>query len=249
MSPPRGRWPRDAVPSDFPVLWHRPPTMALTLYHCPDWCSSVMRLALEELGLRYTLKPMDFDAGDFDAPAFRALNPFGLIPTLETDEGPIFETAAILLWLVDRHGRLGPGVDGPGRAAFLSWLLFVSNTLHPTVLALIHPERLAGDGAAGDVQRSALERLNAQAGRIDAFLVTHKPTWLSTSGPGALGHYLGILLRWAMYLPEDRAMRFDLRPFPALRAVLAAHETTAAALRVASADGLGPTPFTNPDGT
>lgn len=220
--------------------------MALTLYHCPDWCSSVIRLALEELELPHDVKPMDFEAGDFDAPAFRTLNPFGLIPTLETREGPIFETAAILIWLVDRHGRLGPRMDEPGRAAFLSWLLFVSNTLHRTVLALIHPERAAGDAAAGAVQRVALEKLQAQAGVIETFLLAQAPPWLSTKTPGALGHYLGILLRWAMYLPEDRAMRFDLRPFPTLRAVLAAHETSPAALRVAAADSLGPTPFTNP---
>lgn len=220
--------------------------MALTLYHCPDWCSSVIRLALEELGLPHDLVPMDFDAGDFDAPAFRALNPFGLIPTLDTPEGPIFETAAILLWLIDRHGHLGPRVDEPGRAAFLSWLLFVSNTLHPTVLLLIHPERAAGDEAAGAVQRVALEKLVGQASRIEDLLTVQRPTWLSASSPGALGYYLGILLRWAMYLPEDPAMRFDLQPFPALRAVLAAHEVSPAALRVAAADGLGPTPFTHP---
>jgi glutathione S-transferase len=220
--------------------------MALTLYHCPDWCSSVIRLALEELGVAYTVKKMDFEAGDFDAPAFRALNPFGLIPTVETDEGPMFEAAAILLWLVDRHGRIGPRTDEPGRAAFLSWLFFVSNTLHPTVMALIHPERVAGDAAASDVQRAALEKLQSQANRLEALVNGQAPGWLSTKSPGALGYYLGILLRWAMYLPEDEGMRFDLRPYPALRAVLASHEGSAAALRVAAADSLGPTPFTDP---
>jgi hypothetical protein len=41
-------------------------------------------------------------------------------------------------------------------------------------------------------------------------------------------------------------MRFDLGPYPALRGVLASHEGSAAALRVAAADSLGPTPFTDP---
>lgn len=220
--------------------------MALTLYHCPDWCSSVIRLALEELGVAYNVKAMDFDAGDFDAPAFRALNPFGLIPTVETDEGPMFEAAAILLWLVDRHGKIGPRADEPGRAAFLSWLFFVSNTLHPTVMALIHPERVAGDAAAAEVQRAALAKLQTQAERLETLVNTQAPTWFSAKSPGALGYYLGILLRWAMYLPEDERMRFDLRLYPALRGVLASHEGSAAALRVAAADGLGSTPFTDP---
>lgn len=158
----------------------------------------------------------------------------------------MFETAAILLWLIDQHGRLGPGPAHPDRAAFLTWLLFVANTLHVTVMALIHPDRPAGEAAAPEAQRLALERLHAQAAELDRMITDRAPRWLSSAEPGALGYYLGILIRWALYLPEDPAMRFDLGPFPALKAVLAAHEAFPAALRVAEADGLGPTPFTNP---
>ncbi len=35
------------------------------------------------------------------SPAYLALNPNGLIPVLETPHGPVFETAAILLWLAE----------------------------------------------------------------------------------------------------------------------------------------------------
>jgi glutathione S-transferase len=116
--------------------------VTLTLFHCPDWASQIIRLALEEIGLAYAIRPMDWDAGDFEAPDFRAANPLGLIPALDTPDGPIFETSAILLWLNARHGGLGPEAASPENAAFLSWLMFVSNTLHPTVMALIHPDRL-----------------------------------------------------------------------------------------------------------
>jgi glutathione S-transferase len=220
--------------------------VTLVLYHCPDWGSSIIRLALEELDLPYEVHLMDWDAGDFDSPAFRTVNPFGLIPAMTTPEGRMFETAAILLWLIDQHGRLGPGPAHPDRAAFLTWLLFVANTLHVTVMALIHPDRPAGEAAAPEAQRLALERLHAQAAELDRMITDRAPRWLSSAEPGALGYYLGILIRWALSLPEDPAMRFDLGPFPALKAVLAAHEAFPAALRVAEADGLGPTPFTNP---
>ena len=46
--------------------------MTLVLYHCPDWGSSIIRLALEELDLPYEVHLMDWDGGDFDSPAFRA---------------------------------------------------------------------------------------------------------------------------------------------------------------------------------
>lgn len=220
--------------------------MTLTLWHIPDWASQIIRLALEERALPYKVRTMDCDAGDFDAPGFRALNPLGLIPTLETADGPIFETAAILLWLNARHGGLAPAPTDPGHAAFLSWLMFVSNTVHPTVMALIHPDRPAGPEASGETGRLALERLTAQAGHLETLITTHAPLWLTPAQP-ALGHYLGILLRWAIYLPEDSAQRFSLSAFPALTAVLAAHETTPAASRLASADNLGPHPYTAPE--
>jgi glutathione S-transferase len=219
--------------------------MTLTLYHIPDWASTIVRLALEEIGQPYAIRPMDFNAGDFDAPEFRAVNPLGRIPAMTTPDGPIFETAAILLWLNARHGGLAPCPDDPARAAFLSWLLFTANTLHPTVMALIHPERPAGEAAAAEAGRCALEDLTVQAGHLETLLASQAPLWLTPAQP-ALGHYLGILIRWAIYLPEDPALRFDLAPFPALTAMLAAHEATPAAVRVAALDGLGPTPFTNP---
>jgi glutathione S-transferase len=219
--------------------------LTLTLYHCSDWASTIIRLALEEIGQPYAIQPMDFDAGDFDAPAFRAVNPLGLIPAMTTPDGPIFETAAILLWLNARYGGLAPSRDDPAQAAFLSWLLFTSNTLHPTVMAMIHPDRPAGEAAAAAVGRKALEDLTLQAGQLETLIAAQAPRWLTPAQP-ALGHYLGILIRWAIYLPEDPALRFDLAPFPALTAMLAAHEATPAAKRVADLDGLGPTPFTNP---
>lgn len=220
--------------------------MTLTLYHIPDWASSIIRLALEEIGQPYQLVTMDRDAGDFATPAFRAINPLGLIPAMVTPDGPIFETAAILLWLNECYGGLGPRQGEPDRAAFLSWLTFVSNGPHVTSMAMIHPEHAAGEAAADEVLRLAFEKLNQQAAHLETLITTKAPAWLSTHTPGALGYYLGIVLRWAIYMPRDPGLRFSLAPFPALHAVLAAHEATPAARRVAEADGLGPTPFTAP---
>ena len=220
--------------------------MTLTLYHCPDWASQIVRLALEELGLPYQVRAMDWDAGDFDAADFRSVTPLGLIPALDTPDGPMFETAAILIWLNARRGGLGPQPHEPGAAAFLSWLLFVSNSVHPTVMALVHPDRTAGPDAASETGRLALERLTTQAAHLETLIATRAPLWLTPAQP-ALGHYLGILIRWAICLPADPAHRFSLAPFPALTAMLATHETTPAARRLARIDALGPFPYTAPE--
>ena len=104
--------------------------MSYVLHYAPDNASLVIRLALEHIGAPYRCALVDRSQAAQRSDAYMALNPNGLIPTLETDQGPIFETGAILLWLADRHGGLGPAPDSAERADFLKWLFFVSNTVH-----------------------------------------------------------------------------------------------------------------------
>ena len=219
--------------------------MTLTLHHAPDFASTIVRLALEELELPHTLAIADIDGGALSSPEYRQVNPVGLIPALETDDGPIFETAAILLWLVDQTGRLGPGPKDHDRGAFLSWLFFTSNALHQAALAMFYPHRPAGEANTDAARAAAQDQIVARLGLIESLIATQNPRWLSADHPGVLGYYIGILVRWLMVLPPA-PYGIDLDDFPHLKAVLAAHESRPAAQRVAASDGLGPTPFTNP---
>jgi glutathione S-transferase len=219
--------------------------VTLTLHHAPDFASTIVRLALEELELPHTIALADIDGGALASHDYRRINPVGLIPALETDHGPIFETAAILLWLVDQTGRLGPGPKDPDRGAFLSWLFFTSNALHQAALAMFYPHRPAGEANSAAAQEAAQEQIVARLGLIETLIATQAPRWLSAEHPGVLGYYIGVLVRWLILLPPA-PYGIDLDDFPQLKAVLAAHEARPAALRVAEADGLGPTPFTNP---
>ena len=219
--------------------------MSLTLHHAPDFASTIIRFALEELELPHTLALADIEGGTLATPEYRQVNPVGLIPALETDSGPIFETGAILLWLVDQTGRLGPGPKDPDRGAFLSWLFFTSNALHQAALAMFYPHRPAGEANTDAARAAAQEQITARLGLIETLIATQAPRWLSADHPGVLGYYIGILVRWLLLLPPA-PYGIDLADFPSLKAVLAAHEARPAALRVAASDGLGPTPFTNP---
>jgi glutathione S-transferase len=219
--------------------------MTLTLHHAPDFASTIVRLALEELELPHTLAMADIDGGGLASPDYRRVNPVGLIPALETDHGPMFETGAILLWLVDQTGRLGPGPNDPDRPAFLSWLFFTSNALHQAALAMFYPHRPAGEANTDAARAAAHDQIIARLGLIEAMVAAQNPRWLSPDHPGVLGYYIGILVRWLILLPPD-PYGIDLADFPHLQKVLAAHEARPAALRVAEGDGLGPTPFTNP---
>lgn len=219
--------------------------MTLTLHHAPDFSSTIVRFALEELELPHTLAIVDIEGGALTSPEYRQVNPVGLIPALETDHGPMFETAAILLWLVDQTGRLGPGPKDADRGAFLSWLFFTSNALHQAALAMFYPHRPAGEANTDAARAAAQEQIVARLGLIETLIATQAPRWLSADHPGVLGYYIGVLVRWLLLLPPA-PYGIDLADFPALKGVLAAHEARPAALRVAASDGLGPTPFTQP---
>ncbi len=115
--------------------------MTYVLHYAPDNASLIVRLALEHRRIPYRTKLVDRAARGQDAPGYRALNPHGLIPVLETRQGPLFETGAILLWLADTHGGLGPAPHAPDRGDFLKWLFYVSNTLHPALSMMFYPEK------------------------------------------------------------------------------------------------------------
>jgi glutathione S-transferase len=219
--------------------------VTLTLHHAPDFASTIIRLALEELELPHTLAIADIDNGALASPDYRRVNPVGLIPALETDDGPIFETAAILLWLVDKTGRLGPGPNDKDRGAFLSWLFFTSNALHQAALAMFYPHRPAGEANTDAARAAAHDQIIARLGLIETLIATQNPRWLSPDHPSVLGYYIGVLVRWLIMLPPA-PYGIDLKQFPHLHRVLAAHESRPAAQRIAADEGLGAKPFTQP---
>ena len=76
-----------------------------TLYGCPRTRSVRVAWALEELGLPYEYKLVNPRKGEQRSVDFLALNPAGKVPTLLTEMGPMSESAAIVFWLMDKHGQ------------------------------------------------------------------------------------------------------------------------------------------------
>ena len=58
--------------------------MNYRLHYAPDNASLIIRLALEEIGVPYETVLVDRRSRAQDTTAYRALNPAGLIPVLET---------------------------------------------------------------------------------------------------------------------------------------------------------------------
>jgi glutathione S-transferase len=214
------------------------------LHYAPDNASLAVRLALEEIGMPYRAALVDGATPERDQAGYRALSPTGLIPALETPQGAIFETGAILLWLADRHGGLGPGPAEPARGDFLKWLFFTSNTLHADMRGLFYPQRYAGGDKAGF--RALTEGRILRALALLEAALADTPAWCRPGAPGALGCYLAPLFRWLALYPRSKPMAPGLDAYPSLGAVLSDLETRPSARKAAKAEGLGPTPFTAP---
>lgn len=222
-------------------------TAPYRLHYAPDNASLIVRLALEELGVPYDTALVDRQAGGQRAPAYLKLNPHGLIPVLETPDGPIFETAAILLWLADRHGALAPAPDSHDRAGFLKWLFFTSNTVHAGLRLLFHPETYVGPDAGAQSALSVQMQRNLQTHLAALDNLAASGTAVFNAIPiSILDLYIPVLLRWMALYPQGRTGWFDIARTPHLRALAARIEQRDSVARAIKAEGLGPTPFTAP---
>jgi GST-like protein len=85
-------------------------------------------VVLEECGLPYTLHKIDLMKGEHRKPAYLAINPAGLIPTIVDHEGPggarftLSQSAAIVLYCAEKAGKFIPQ-DAGRRAQCMQWFM------------------------------------------------------------------------------------------------------------------------------
>lgn len=79
---------------------------------------------LEEMGLAYTLRPVDLIAGVEDDHEFLAINPAGFIPAIRDGAVTMVESIAIMEYLMARYGPtpLAPGPHDPPFPAYQQFL-------------------------------------------------------------------------------------------------------------------------------
>lgn len=222
--------------------------MTYILHYAPDNASLIIRLALEHLQLPYRDVLVDRATAGQRSAQYLALNPNGLIPVLETPLGPLFETGAILLWLGDTHGGIGPAPGDDARGDYLKWLFFTANTLHPALRMLVYPEKFVGsDPAAQHALRTGLhDHIRTALAQLDQVAAT-KPDWLGGVNPTALDFYIAACLRWCALYPVDAPRDwFTLADTPDLSAMCKHLRSLPCTAALQAAEGLGPTPFSAP---
>ena len=111
----------------------------MKLYHAPNSRSVRIRWLLEELAIPHEV--VDFKLGEKamrDAPYLK-VHPMGRVPALEDGDVTLFESGAIVEYLLARHGngRMVPAQDSPEFPVYLQWLHYAEGMIMPQVNIIV----------------------------------------------------------------------------------------------------------------
>ena len=111
----------------------------LTLHFAPNSRAGRIVWLLEELGLPYELNRMDFHPKDLKSDEHRARHPLGRVPVLDDDETRIWESGAIIEYVLERHknGGLKPAVEAEEYPAYLQWFHYCEGMVMPPVNTIV----------------------------------------------------------------------------------------------------------------
>jgi len=142
----------------------------LTVHHAPNSRSGRIVWLLKELDLPFELNAMRFHPEDLKSDAHRARHPLGRVPVLDDGDVRIFESGAIIEYVLARYGdrRLKPAVDSPEFPAYLQWFHYCEGMVMPPIntimvhTVLLPPDR-RDEKVLGQAQRllgKSLEPVN-----------------------------------------------------------------------------------------
>jgi glutathione S-transferase len=182
----------------------------LHLYYFPSNASITPHIMLEELGVPFTLHLVDRKAGAHKTPEYLKMNPNGLIPVLIDDDLTLYETAAIVLYLVDKfpQAKLAPAVGTAERAQFYKWLVWLTNTLQASLILYFYPERYVNEGnaaAAAELKENIQRKIGGYLQQLDDQLKSHGNDWILGQQYSAVDIYTFMLCRWTRVFVGDAA--------------------------------------------
>ena len=141
-------------------------TSPLRLYHAPRTRSVRVRWLLEEMGLQYSLETVAFTKRPAGDERYGEIHPLRKVPALEDNGRVMFESVAILQYLMGRYGptELDVRPDETDYDLYLQWLHFgESGMIMPVSLLLAHtmllPEKVRNPGIAASARADTTKAL------------------------------------------------------------------------------------------
>ena len=111
----------------------------LKLHFAPNSRAGRIVWLLEELELPYDINKMAFHPQDLKSDDHRARHPLGRVPVLEDGDISIYESGAIVEYIIERHknGGLKPEVNSDLYPMFLQWFHYCEGMVMPPINTII----------------------------------------------------------------------------------------------------------------
>jgi glutathione S-transferase len=127
-----------------------------------------VRWALEEAGMPYQERLIGPE--DQATAAYRALQPFGQVPAIETETLKLFESGAIVFHIAEQCEALMP-TDANGRARTSAWMFAALNSVEPHIQMLTEIDLFhAGEASALARRPMAVEAVQKRLGALETWL-------------------------------------------------------------------------------
>ncbi|MBW8859773.1 MAG: glutathione S-transferase family protein [Caulobacter sp.] len=172
---------------------------AYTIYGALGSGSVPVEATLTLLGQPYAVVEAPTWEGAAQQAKVAGINPLKQIPALVTPDGEtITESAAILIWLADRHpdARLAPSPDSPLRGQFLRWMVFVPASIYSLFWVRDEPSRLGGPDpeVQARIKAATADRIAACWGMMEGQL--NPGRYLLGDDLTVLDLYVAVVSRW-----------------------------------------------------
>lgn len=119
----------------------------MKFYYSTETCSLVTHIILQELGASFTPVEVSWSR-DLNVKELEKLNPWGSVPTLQTDQGIVItQNIAILEYLADQNPQKEL-LAKPGsveRAQTMSWLAYAAADFHKSFSPIFQAEKYSDD--------------------------------------------------------------------------------------------------------
>lgn len=111
----------------------------MKIFHAPNSRSVRIVWLFEELGLPYELERFRLGDAAMRAPDYVKVHPMGRVPALQDGDVTIYESGAIVQYVLARYGggRLVPDVASREFPAYLQWLHYAEGMLMPQVNVIV----------------------------------------------------------------------------------------------------------------
>jgi glutathione S-transferase len=111
----------------------------MKLYYAPE--SRAVRVAwtLEELGLEYEVHKFSLGERSMREPEYLALHPMGRVPALEDGDIRLFESGAIVQYILAKYGKgkFVPTSESSDFASYLQWFHYAEGMIMPPMNTLV----------------------------------------------------------------------------------------------------------------